>query len=121
MQNTIIEACHYYQSVGFTENAFMGLHVSKKILQNRHKRMLFIDDIHPFEKAPSEEQISPIVNDIPEFDYTVFESEMTPYAYKALGILNSLSKKKRPKTHRGQYFCSGATLTHTDNVLCCME
>ena len=116
----IIEACHYYLSVGFTENAQAGLKEALAIKQEGDSLMLFIDDVHTEEQAPLEERTSRIIQSNLRFEYTVYESEMIPYALEALEALLLLSRKKRAKKRGSQYFCSGFPITSQDGSPNCV-
>ena len=117
INQTIIEAGHYYECKGPTAWSTQGVAIMEKIRRNGAKSMLFVDDLHPLENVSIIERFEDTVYFDFKPDYLVMESEMIKPAQKILEQLLSLNSKKKRASRNpkdGKCYISGFPITKDD-------
>ncbi|MFH0805145.1 MAG: hypothetical protein V1916_03040 [Patescibacteria group bacterium] len=111
--NRVIDAGHYYASVGPTVWSSIGWRIAEELRLPGDQLLLLIDDVHPAAALSPLERAAPLDPDYcPHPDLTILESAVEPEACQILHLLQQLPKKKGAKQNgNGQWFCSGAALT----------
>ncbi len=116
------EAGHYYEAKGPTAWSLAGWKVMAELAHKDDARMLFVDDVHSgMDVHERERDLERIEFDPrPEPTHLAVESAMLSHAHAALGVLDRLPKRQRPRISSGALHCSGYPLISRNGRPLCL-
>jgi len=118
----ILESGHYYHAKGPTIWASVGWGILSELKQGDDLSVLLVDDFHEVHDVNDAEANLPVIDFVPDADFTVMESELCSHALIALEMLKAQPKRRRARYNQGMgvFFCSGFAWTRPDGLPTCL-